>query len=225
MILILQSLMFLDHFFGFLEKINIEKRVLDWQCDSVIGDNELFIEKNNLHDLQPFIAINPFTSVRKNNFREWDYDNFATISEYCKNQYSLNTVILGKTNSARTNKLIDCFNSNTSAINLINKTSLSEMLSVLSLSELYIGPDSGTLHMARMVNIPIIGLYATSNPLRTGPYRKMEYVIDRYKEAVEKYTNKNKKSMKWGERVRDPNAMKLITINDVKTKIKQIVMN
>ena len=125
-------------------KINIEKRVLDWQCDSVIGDNELFIEKNNLHDLQPFIAINPFTSVRKNNFREWDYDNFATISEYCKNQYSLNTVILGKTNSARTNKLIDCFNSNTSAINLINKTSLSEMLSVLSLSELYIGPDSGT---------------------------------------------------------------------------------
>ena len=31
--------------------------------------------------------------------------------------------------------------------------------------------------------------------------------------------------MKWGERVRDPNAMKLITINDVKTKIKQIVMN
>ena len=99
------------------------------------------------------------------------------------------------------------------------------MLSVLSLSELYIGPDSGTLHMARMVNIPIIGLYATSNPLRTGPYQKMEYVIDRYKEAVEKYTNKNKKSMKWGERVRDSNAMKLITINDVKTKIKQIVMN
>ena len=50
-------------------------------------------------------------------------------------------------------------------------------------------------------------------------------MIDRYKEAVEKYTNKNKKSMKWGERVRDPNAMKLITINDVKTKIKQIIMN
>ena len=215
----------IDHFFGFLKKINIEKEILDWQSESILDGSEEFIENNNLRDLQPFLAINPFTSVRSNNFREWDYDNFATISEYCKNQYSLNTVILGKTNRDRTNKLLDCFKPNTGAIDLINKTSLSEMLAVLSLSEVYIGPDSGTLHMARMVDIPIIGLYATSNPLRTGPYQKMEYVINKYDEAVEKYSNKSKKSFKWGQRVRDPNAMNLITIDDVKTKIKQIVKN
>ena len=118
---------------------------------------------------------------------------------------------------------MDCFGENSNAKNLINKTSLSEMLAVLNLSKFYIGPDSGTLHMARMINKPIIGLYATSNPKRTGPYQKLEYVIDKYSEALDKFSGKKKSSIKWGERVRDPNAMNLITIDDVKAKIKEII--
>ena len=66
------------------------------------------------------------------------------------------------------------------------------MLSVLNLSKFYIGPDSGTLHMARMINKPIIGLYATSNPKRTGPYQKLEHVIDKYSEALDKFSSKKK---------------------------------
>ena len=54
----------IDHFFGFLEKINIKKRVIDWQCENILCNNDQFIKKNNLYDLQPFIAINPYTSVR-----------------------------------------------------------------------------------------------------------------------------------------------------------------
>ena len=53
----------------------------------------------------------------------------------------------------------------------------------------------------------------------------MDYVVDKYSEAIEKYSNKSKKAIKWGERVRDPNAMNLITIDDVKTKIKAIIKN
>ena len=97
------------------------------------------------------------------------------------------------------------------------------MLCVLNQSEFYIGPDSGTLHMARMVEIPVIGLYATSNPHRTGPYKKLDYVVDKYNEALCKFSDKNINNAKWGERVRDPDAMKLISVNDVKGKIKDIV--
>ena len=37
------------------------------------------------------------------------------------------------------------------------------------------------------------------------------------------FSSKKKNSVKWGERVRDPNAMNLITIDDVKAKIKEII--
>ncbi len=213
----------LDHFFAFLEKINIKKRVLDWQCDKLLLNNNSFILKYKLNELRPFITINPYTSVRSNNFREWDYDNYATISEYCKNEYSLNTVILGKTSDDKLANLHKCYRETSSALNLVNKTSLTEMLCVLNLSKLYIGPDSGTLHMARMVDIPIIGLYATSNPQRTGPYQRLDYVINKYNKALEKFSSQSIDTVKWGQRVRDPNAMKLITIDDVKTEIKKIL--
>ena len=213
----------LDHFFAFLDKVNIKKRILDWQVESIVSKHNEYLKDNNISKQKPFLTMNPFTSSRANNYREWSYDNFATISEYCKNQYSINTVILGKTSKEKASKIEKCFNESSHVINLINQTSLSEMLCVLNQSEFYIGPDSGTLHMARMVEIPVIGLYATSNPHRTGPYKKLEYVVDKYNEALCKFSDKNINNAKWGERVRDPDAMKLISINDVKGKIKDIV--
>ena len=84
-------------------------------------------------------------------------------------------MLLGKTSRERSNEIESELDNNQSTINLINKTSLLEMLSILNKSQFYIGPDSGTLHMARMIDLPVIGLYATSNPLRTGPYCKLQY--------------------------------------------------
>ena len=213
----------LDHFFKFLEKINITDKFLDWKIDELLSN-----EKNNsiniiLDESVPFISINPFTSIRNNNFREWDFDNFLTLSEYCKNEYSLNTVLLGKTSKEKSNEIESYLDNNQSIINLINRTSLLEMLSILNKSQFYIGPDSGTLHMARMLDLPVIGLYATSNPLRTGPYCKLEYTINKYPQALEAFLDKKTENVKWGERVRNREAMKLIKIDDVKVQIKRVM--
>ncbi len=215
----------LDHFFKFLEKINIKDKFLDWKIDELLSNDENNSINKNLNESVPFITINPFTSIRNNNFREWDFNNFLTISEYCKNEYSLNTVLLGKTSQEKSNQIENELVNNQSIINLINKTSLLEMLSILKKSQFYIGPDSGTLHMARMVDLPVIGLYATSNPLRTGPYCKLEYTINKYPQALETFLDKKIENVKWGERVRNRKAMKLIKIDDVKAQIIKIMKN
>ena len=213
----------LDHFFKFLEKININDKFLDWKIDELLSNDKNNSINKNLNESVPFIAINPFTSIRNNNFREWDFNNFLTISEYCKNEYSLNTVLLGKTSQEKSNEIENDLDNNQSIINLINKTSLLEMLSILNKSQFYIGPDSGTLHMARMIDLPVIGLYATSNPLRTGPYCKLEYTINKYPQALETFLDKKIENVKWGERVRNREAMKLIKIDDVKAQIKRVM--
>ena len=213
----------LDHFFKFLEKINITDKFLDWKIDELLSNEENNSINKILDESVPFISINPFTSIRNNNFREWDFDNFLTLSEYCKNEYSLNTVLLGKTSKEKSNEIESYLHNNQSIINLINRTSLLEMLSILNKSQFYIGPDSGTLHMARMLDLPVIGLYATSNPLRTGPYCKLEYTINKYPQALEAFLDKKTENVKWGERVRNREAMKLIKIDDVKVQIKRVM--
>jgi len=215
----------LDNFFSFLEKINIQTKELNWQTNKILTFCDSFIDETNIEEFKPFVAINPFTSERVNNYREWDYDNYGTISEYLFNEYSIKTVFVGKTTEERKNSFQKHIKGSSKLLNLINKTSLGEMLSVLNMSEFYIGPDSGTLHMANMLALPIIGLYATSNPKRTGAYSSLEYTVDRYEEALDTFSKKSIEKAKWGERVRDKGAMKLISLDDVKLMIKKVLSN
>lgn len=215
----------LDNFFAFLEKINIKTKELNWQSNKILTDCDNFIKQNNIESLKPFVTINPFTSERINNYREWNYDNYGTIAEYLFNEYSIKTIFIGKTTEERKNTFQKYIKINSNTVNLINRTSLGEMLNVLNMSKFYIGPDSGTLHMANMLALPIIGLYATSNPKRTGPYSSLSYTVDRYEKAIEKFSKKSIEKTKWGERVRDKGAMKLILLDDVKLMIKKILSN
>jgi heptosyltransferase I len=53
----------------------------------------------------------------------------------------------------------------------------------LERSALVLAPDTGPLHIARALGVPVIGLYGHTNPWRVGPYRAYEDLwIDRYTE-------------------------------------------
>ena len=73
------------------------------------------------------------------------------------------------------------------------------------------------------VGTPVVGLYATSNRHRTGPYLSQELTVDKYPVAVEREFGKPIDSLRWGERVRNPDAMSLITLDDVKQKVGQVL--
>ena len=75
--------------------------------------------------------------------------------------------------------------------------------------------------MATAVGTPVVGLYATSNRHRTGPYYSQHLVVDRYPEAVAAEFGTTPEALRWGQRVRDPLAMSLIPVADVTDKLDQ----
>ncbi len=77
--------------------------------------------------------------------------------------------------------------------------------------------------MANAVNTPVVGLFATSNRFRTGPYLSQPYAADRYPDALQKYLGKTIDDVRWGQRVRDPDAMSLITVDDVTQRLDQVL--
>ena len=76
--------------------------------------------------------------------------------------------------------------------------------------------------MATAVRTPVIGLYATSNPARSGPYLSRDLVVDAYGEAVARFLGKTPNEIRWGQRVRDPGAMDLIRLRDVNARINRV---
>jgi heptosyltransferase I len=89
------------------------------------------------------------------------------------------------------------------ATNLVGQSSLKQLAALIAASDLVICPDSGPAHMATALGTTVIGLYAGSNPQRTGPYLSQKYTINRYPEAIKLY------------RVRHPDVMGLIKVEDV----------
>ena len=206
----------LETFFYFLSKIGIKER--EYSKDISIEDSKISV----LPAKEKYIVFNPFTSSRKFNYREWDINNYKIITDYLANNYNISSVIIGGHSKYELEKSI-LFNKENNLKNMVGKTNLQDIYNLIKSSELYIGPDSGTLHIASMLLKPVIGLYATSNPLRTGPYYEMKYTINKYPEALMMFNKKTEDTAKWGERVRNKNAMSLIKTQDVIDSIDKIL--
>ena len=205
----------LDTFFLFLQNLGISKKILDWSINIDQNHNILKIKKD-------YVVLNPFTSSRRFNFREWEINNYIVICKYLSDTYDIDSVIVG----GKSNYEIDeskKIGSEKFIHNLVGKTNLQELYNILKCCKFYIGPDSGTLHIASMLRKPVIGLFATSNPLRTGPYNNMDYIVNKYEIALKKYNNKSINEVKWGARIRNNQAMSLITQKDVIDMVDKIL--
>ena len=62
-------------------------------------------------------------------------------------------------------------------INLAGRTSLRQLAAVLALAELVLCHDSAAMHLAVALERPLVCLIGPTNPLRTGPYRRSEDVV------------------------------------------------
>jgi heptosyltransferase I len=86
-------------------------------------------------------------------------------------------------------------------------------------------PDTGPVHIASALGTDTIGLFASTNPDRAGPYNHKQYVVNKYPQALLKYNKKTVDDAAWGERVKTAECMTLITINDVIKQIDKIIEN
>jgi heptosyltransferase I len=56
-------------------------------------------------------------------------------------------------------------------------TNFRELAWILRRARLVIGADTGPLHLAAALGIPLIGLYGPTNPVRNGPYGQLDHVV------------------------------------------------
>jgi heptosyltransferase I len=108
-------------------------------------------------------------------------------------------------------------------LNLVAKTSLKQLLCVLEQALLVIAPDTGPAHMAVTVGTPVIGLYAHSNPARTGPYLYQDYIVEVYHQNLQQQYGKPAAQLPWGRRVKGNQLMAQITTEAVIAMFERVV--
>lgn len=212
----------MDGLFGFCEALGITERVLRW--DIPLADEDREFAASLATGGAPLCVISPCSSQRLRNYRNWSVANYVAVADYLSSAYGARVVLSGgptdqeREYGEKISKAAAC-----PVTDLIGRTSLKQLLALIEKADLLICPDSGPAHMATAVGTPVIGLYATSNRHRTGPYLSQHLVVDAYPLAVQREFGKPVEALPWGKRVRDPYAMDLIHLDSVQQKIDLVL--
>ncbi len=171
---------------------------------------------------KPLLVISPCSSNRARNWRNWSAEGYAQIADYAAEQHGMQVVLTGGPSALEKDygEQISALAKHT-PINLISQTNLKQLLAIIQRAAVIITPDSGPAHMATTVGTPVIGLYVTSNPQRSGPYLGQQWVVDKYPEALQAELGKTVEEISWGQRVRSAKAMGRISVADVTDKLDE----
>jgi heptosyltransferase I len=211
----------LDSFFGFLAALGIQERILRW--DIPLPAEALAYAEKLIPDSRPTLVISPCSS---HPLRNWPGDRYAAVADYAARQHGMRVIIAGGPSAlerevaAQIERLAD---PGTAIINQVGKDTLPGLLALLSRAKVLLAPDSGPVHIATMAGTPVIGLYAATNPARSGPYLSRQWCVDAYPQAAVRFCGKTPGGLPWTRKIEEPGVMDLIEVPQVTARIDQLL--
>lgn len=104
--------------------------------------------------------------------KRWPSDKFGKLSSILP----LKTIIVGSKGDIRTaNEIVT--RSNGKAISFAGNTNLKELIEIIKGARFVVSNDSGPMHIAAALGIPVFAIFGPTDPVRTGPYGKGHTVI------------------------------------------------
>ena len=103
--------------------------------------------------------------------RKWPVSHYVETAKYLADRYNITAVICGGKPDIEDARLIAGEYSG-QIVDYTGKTTLSQMLELLSSAKLLVSVDTGAVHMAATVKCPVVGLYSGKFFGRFAPYPK-----------------------------------------------------
>lgn len=212
----------LDGMMAFARFLGVGERPLRWDIPLSDAHRDFAAQYRSEH--QPLFLISPCSSQRSRNYRNWSVENYAAAARHALHKFDCRVLITGGASAIEQDygQAITRL-AGGGVENLVGQTSLKQLLALIDAADALLCPDSGPAHLATAVRTPVIGLYATSNPERTGPYLCRNLTINAYPEASRTFLGKEPDALRWGERVREPRAMGLIRLGRVNAAIDALL--
>ncbi|NMH59812.1 glycosyltransferase family 9 protein [Alteromonas sp. MYP5] len=209
----------LDGFMDFADAIGVPQVATPQWNIPLETEAEAWAAKQ-VAEIGEFAIISPAASKQE---RNWLPERYAGIIDHMHAK-SLPVVLCGGPGELD-RRTADAILSHTDQVarNYVGKTSLHQLQALIKHAKLVVAPDTGPTHMATTVGTPVIGLYAHSNPRRTGPYNDLDNVVSVYDECVQEQYNKHWERLPWGTRAKGEHLMERISLHAVIERIDRLL--
>lgn len=194
----------------FLQPLGLELDRVEWNLPVPEADREWAAAQ--LPGDQPTLIVSPCSS---HVLRNWSAERYAAVADHAISRGWRVALCGGRSPLERETADVIIDSMRGTAIDLVGKDTLKQLIALLERADALLAPDSGPVHIANAVGTPVLGLYACTDPLRSGPYTDLSWTCDHYDEAARRFLGKDAAGLRWGKRVEFRGAMELIQVQEV----------
>jgi len=122
----------------------------------------------------PIVAINPGATY--GSAKRWYPDRFAAVADALSGEWGAEVVVVGSTAEAPLAGEIEAA-ARRGVVNLAGKTTVREMMALLSLSSFLVTNDSGPMHIGAALGVPLVAIFGPTDWRRTSPWTSLAKVV------------------------------------------------
>jgi heptosyltransferase I len=166
-----------DEYLEFVTALRMERDPLEWRIGPWAEEREWQREFVKRFD-RPIVPLVIATSRPQ---KDWIAERWGELADALSGRFGLQPVLVGgRSPREEATERVILERTRHKPMSALN-SGLRRLVSILDASALVISLDTGPLHMAVALGVPVISLLGFSNPLRTGPYRaNQELIVNAY---------------------------------------------
>ena len=196
----------LDSFMGFLDALGITQHPPVWNLP--LPADALAYARAAIPDTRPTLLVSACSSHA---LRNWRAAGYAQVCDHAAHRWHMRVILCGGPGAIERRMGDDILaRAASKPIDQIGRDTLPQMLALLAAATVLLTPDSGPAHMAGMVGTPVIGLYAATNPARSGPYFSRRWCVNRFPQAAREFMGRDPDQLPWNVKIERPGVMDLI---------------
>jgi heptosyltransferase-2 len=123
---------------------------------------------------RPLIGLNPGAAYGP--AKRWPKEKYAALARYIAAQTEGYLVVFGTAADQEAAALIAAA-APKRVLDLTGKTSLAFALACISRCQVFVTNDSGLMHVAAALNIPLVALFGSTDAVATGPFSRQAQVL------------------------------------------------
>jgi heptosyltransferase I len=132
---------------------------------------------------RPVATVVPTSASWK---KDWPAERWARVVDALERDFGFRVVLAGGPGARETAVAREIVERASSAPVWALGDGIRRLVWLLDGSRLVVAPDTGPVHIARALEVPVVALYGHTNPWRVGPYRaSQELWVDRYTDPGE----------------------------------------
>lgn len=209
----------LDSFLGFADALGVPRIPPRW---------DIPLPPQAVQYAEEVVAGAPSTLVisacSSHTLRNWSPERYAAVADHAATRHGMRVILCGGPSAVERDMAAAIVrHARAPLVNQVAKDTLPQMLALLARATALVTPDSGPAHMATMVHTPVIGLYAATNPERSGPWLSRRWCVNAYDAAARRFLGRPAAELPWTTKIERPGVMDLIEVGAVTAKLDQLL--